>query len=159
MLHSRSPRESGASGGGAQLRLVAITAELHEYEGRINWKQPVRLGVEISGLGFIRICEQRGDCVRFDRDPLEAADLGEGGSIEVRDITDHVDPSLRGAEVAEPRLIHDGRGSPIGLALPRRRGGTLCLWVNDDEFYWGDEDALEAAQFPEDVCPTIGGEL
>ena len=159
MLRARRPRGRRASGGGAALRLVAITAELHEYEGRINWQQPVRLGVEISGLGFIRICEQRGDCVRFDREPLEAADLGEGGRIEVRDITERIDPSLRGAAVGEPRLIHDGRGSPIGLAVPRVGGGTFCLWVNDDEFYWGDEDALEAEDFPEDVRPTIGGEL
>jgi len=139
--------------------LLAITAELHVFDGATNWAQPLRLGVSIAGRDFIRICERRGDSIHFDSQPLEEANLGEGGRVEIYDITARVSPALRNREIGAPRVIHDGGGRPIGLALPFVRGGAFCLWVNDDEFYWGDEAALRSAAFTEGVRPVIGRRL
>ena len=139
--------------------LLAITAELHVFEGEICWDEPLRIGILTSGRRFIRLWQQRGDNVGFDERPLEPEDFGEGGRVEVHDITDRLGPELRGQAIGSPRIILDPDSGPIGLALPRPGRSAFCLWINDDAFCWGDEAALEAASFPEGIKATIGGPL
>jgi hypothetical protein len=139
--------------------LLAIMAELHVFEEEIRWDEPLRIGILTSGQRFIRMWQQRGDNVGFDERPLEPEDYGEGGRVEVHDITDRLGPSLRGQAIGTPRIIQDQAGAPIGLALPRPGQMAFCLWINDDVFCWGDEAALAAAPFPEGTKATIGGFL
>jgi hypothetical protein len=141
------------------LKLRAITAEIHVFEGAIDWAHPLRLRVSIHGRDSIRICEQRGDGISFDGRPLEPADLGEGGLVEVHDITDRLDPALRGSEIEAVRIIHDEEGRLVGLALARPDRDAFCIWVDDDEFRWGDEGALSAGSFREGDRPAIGPAL
>jgi hypothetical protein len=129
----------------AALRLLAVTAELHVFAGVTNWDQPLRLGIALEGRAFLRVCEQRGDSIGFDDRPLEPADLGEGGRVEVHDLTERLGPNLRGVEIASVRAIEQAEGSITGLALIRADGPAFCIWVNDDEFRWGDAAALAAA--------------
>lgn len=141
------------------MRLLAITAELHVFEGATNWEQPLRLGIALEGRPFIRMCEQRGDSIRFDDHPLQPADLGEGGGVEVRDLTERLDPDLRGAEIEEVRAIEDPEGLPVGLALLRRGASAFCIWVNDDDFHWGAVATLEGVVAPSGGRTRIGRPL
>ena len=138
------------------MKLVAILAELHIFEGVANWAQPLRLGVAVEGRPFLRICERRGDSITLDEAPLEPADLGEGGRVEVFDLTARLDPTLSGAQLEAVRRIEDGEGRLLGVALMRRPQGPFCIWIEDDEFYWGSEPALKSAPFPEGLHPVIG---
>ncbi len=142
-----------------RLRLLAITAELHVFEGVTNWQQPLRLGLVLEGRGFIRVCERRGDSIRFDDHPLETADWGEGGRVEIHDLTERLDPGLRGGEIEAVRVIEDSEGLAVGLALLRRGAPAFCIWVNDDEFHWGGEAELARAVAPSGGRARIGAAL
>lgn len=144
---------------GAPLKLLAVTAELHVFDGATNWEQPLRLGIALEGRPFIRICEQRGDSIRFDDRPLQPADLGEGGRVEVRDVTERLDPALRGGEIESVRAIEDSEGLAVGLALLRRDSSPFCIWVNDDDFHWAAGPALEGVVTPGGGRARIGGPL
>lgn len=128
-----------------EVRLLSIAAEIHVYGGIAYWRQPLRLGLAFSDGGFLRIREQRGDSIGFDNLPLEAADLGEGGRVEVHDVTDRLDPSLRGAGILALRAIEEVENRTLGLAVLRRDAPAFCIWTDDDEFYWGGEAALQSA--------------
>ena len=141
------------------MHLLAITAELHVFEGEVHWDQPFRLGISISGGPFIRMWQQRGDSVQFDDHPLQPEDFGEAGRVEVHDITDRLDPSLRNERIGNARTIHAGDTNPIGLALLRSGRKIFCLWINNDEYCWGDEAALGAGSFPHGEKATIGAFL
>jgi len=141
------------------VRLRAILAELHVYAGRTDWKQPLRLGLDLEGRPFLRIRERRGDGIGFDALPLEPANLGEGGRIEVHDVTARLSPGLAGSEIEALRAIEDGSGHAIGLAIVRGRKPAFCIWIDGDEFRWGSEAAMRSAPFEEGVWPTLGREL
>jgi hypothetical protein len=141
------------------MRLEAITAELHVFDGVINWRQPLKLGLSIRERKLLRLGSRGGDTLTLDHEPLMEMDMEEFGQVVVRDITDRLGASLRDSETGEARLIRLARGEPIGLALPRPDGSAFCIWVNDDEFYWGDEVALGSEDFAACDPPAIGGEL
>ncbi|HEX6374558.1 MAG TPA: hypothetical protein VFZ91_02450 [Allosphingosinicella sp.] len=141
------------------IRLLAVRAELHVFAGIVYWRQPLRLGLVLQGRAFVRIREQRGDSIGFDARPLEGADLGEGGCVQVHDVTDRLDPRLRGAAIETLRTIGDGEGRTLGLALIRPGDHPFCIWVDDDEFYWGEEPILMAALLRKGVRARIGREI
>ena len=138
------------------MQLLAITAELHAFEGKVHWDQPLRLGISISGHPFIRMWQQRGDSVGFDQRPLESEDFGNVGRVEVHDITDRLDPNIRHVEVGAARIIHVGEAGPIGLALPRPGREAFCLWISNDEFRCGGEVTLAAETFAQGQRAAIG---
>lgn len=125
------------------MKLTAITAEVHIWNGVPNTAQPVRLGVEIDGLRFLRIAERRGESIQIDAEPLAEDDFGEGGRIEVRDLTEMVGIK-RGAEIGVPRYVEQN-GDVVGVAFQGILGADLCLWCEDDEFRWGSESDMRNA--------------
>ena len=139
--------------------LRAVCGELHNYGGAVDWKHPLRLGLVVGGLPFLRLRERRGDSIGFDTHPLTAENFADGSRVEVHDLTDALGAGLRDAEVRSLSKITDGQGSVIGIALLRADGPPFCIWVEDDEFTWGDEAALQAATFPDGMRATIGGEV
>ncbi len=141
------------------MHLLAITAELHVFEGKVHWDQPLRLGISISGHPFIRMWQQRGDSVGFDQRPLESEDFGEVGRVDIYDITDRLDPTVRYEEVGTARIVQAGDAGAIGLALPRPGREAFCLWINNDEFRCGDALALGAETFPQGQRAAIGAPL
>lgn len=138
------------------MKLLAILAELHLFDGVPNYEQPLRLGLDIEGRPFLRLCEQWGDSVRVDGHRLEPTDLGEGGEVVVGDVTSRLDPSLTGAELESVRLIESEEGHTMGLALQRVGAPTFFMWIHDDEFRWGPESALNAAWSAEGVQLRLG---
>jgi hypothetical protein len=124
-----------------RIRLLSILGEIHVHAGIRYWDRPLRLGLAFAGRGFLRIREQRGAGISFDGEPLRAAGLGEGGRIEMHDVTDRLDPSLRGAPLTAIRAIEEAE-RVLGLALERPGRALFCIWVDDDEFHWGDEQKM-----------------
>lgn len=139
--------------------LRAIQGEIHVHGNAANWKHPLRLGLAFSGRPYLRLRERRGDAVAFDTQPLAREDFADGSRVEVHDLTDVLAPELRGAAVQSLAEITDGQGSVIGLALLRGGEPPFCIWVEDDEFTWGDEAALEAAVLEDGAGGVIGAEL
>ena len=138
------------------MRLVAITVELHAFQEELNWEEPLKLGIEISGRPFIRMWQQRGDRVGFDDQPLQTEDFGDAGRVEVHDITDRLYPGIRGMEVGEVRIV-EADTEPVGLALLRPDRHAFCVWIDEDRLNWGSEAALAAESDEEKV--RIGGLL
>lgn len=122
-------------------RLLAITVELHAFDQELNWEEPLKLGLEISGRPFIRMWQQRGDRVGFDGQALQPEDFGAAGRVEIHDITDRLYPGLRNMDVSEVRIVETGDG-PVGLALVRSDRKAFCLWIDEGRLNWGDEAAL-----------------
>lgn len=133
---------------------VAITAELHLFDGDIRWEQPIRLGLALGDHEFLRLSSYRGDLIVLDHEPLQALEMDELGQIVVRDVTDRLFPSAA-FEVDELRIIRNAARMSIGLALLRTGFPAFCIWVNDDEFAWGDAAALGKADFAEGTNPVI----
>jgi hypothetical protein len=129
------------------MRLLAMFVELHVFRGEVNWEQPLRIGVELSGRSFIRMWQQRCNHVGFDAHPLDPEDFGEVGRVEVRDVTDRFAAGLREAEFTEARIIHEAT-EPVGLALVQTDGTAFCLWVDEDEWRWGSDEALDKCFAP-----------
>lgn len=137
-------------------RLLAITVELHVFHDELNWEEPLKLGVEISGQRFIRMWQQRGDRVGFDRQALQPEDFGAAGRVEVHDITDRLYPGIRNIEVSEVRVVETG-DEPVGLALLGSGRNAFCLWIDEGRLNWGEEAALGSSRAGEGA--RIGGLL
>jgi hypothetical protein len=140
------------------MRLKAVMAELHMFGGDINWERPVRLGLSIDGRNFLRISVDRGETLLLDGEPLVEFDMGQYGSLVIRDFTDRLDATLTQGEIAAPRRILDG-DRLIGLVFSRPDKGLLFLWASGDEFHWGDDARFKGEWFPEGVVPALGGSL
>jgi hypothetical protein len=130
-------------------------AELHVFAGKTNWRQPLRIGIRLEGGRFIRLCGHRGDSVIADSEPLQTSDFGEGGSIEVGDISESLPSGLLEADISKIRFIEGGFGQRIGLALLSREE-TFCFWIDDDEFRWGSWEDLCSAELAVGICPKLG---
>lgn len=89
------------------MRLKAIMAELHMFDGDINWERPVRLGLSIDGRDFLRVSVDRGESLLLDAEPLVEFDMGQYGTLVIRDFTDRLDATLCQGEIAAPRRILD----------------------------------------------------
>jgi len=140
------------------MRLQAIMAELHLFDGDINWERPVRLGMSIDGRDFLRMSVDGGETLKLDGEQLVEFDMGQYGSTVIRDFADRLDANLRQGEVAAPRRILD-RGRLIGLAFSRRDDELFFLWANGDEFHWGDQARFKGEWFPEGVVPALDSSL
>jgi hypothetical protein len=123
------------------VRLLAITVELHAFQEELDWEEPLKLGIEISGRPFIRMWQQRGDRVGFDDQALHPEDFGAAGRVEVHDITGRLYPGIRNMDVSEVRMVEAGT-EPVGLALVRPDSRAFCVWMDGDRLNWGDEAAL-----------------
>ncbi|MBV8687930.1 MAG: hypothetical protein JOZ90_17050 [Alphaproteobacteria bacterium] len=141
------------------MKLLRVLAELHVFEGRVNRAQPLRLGLELDEGRFLRVRERRGDHVGFDDGPLQPADLGEGGSVEVHDISLRLGPELAGSDLERITTVEDGEGHTIGLALWGSEGVPFYIWIEDDEFQWGSEEALDEALADRGAVRAAGREL
>ena len=126
-----------------EMRLIAITVELHAFREELNWEEPLKLGIAITERPFIRMWQERGDRVGFDELPLQPEDFGDAGRVEVHDITDRLYPGIRNMEIGEVRIIEADK-EPVGLALLRPDGQAFCVWIDEDRLNWGNEAALSA---------------
>ena len=122
----------------AEMILKAITAELHRYDGALDWENPIRVRFEFDDGPAIRVCgASDGETVILDDQLLQPPfDLDEYGSFEHVDAANALAPTLIGSSV-EPSPIVDEDGRPIGLALVR--DGKRVFYVRNivDDLQWG----------------------
>lgn len=139
------------------MKLSAIHADLHSYEGKVNWAEPARLALSFDDGSLLRLgVGGDGATLRIDRLSLEGPiDMGEYGRVEVHDYADLLRPGLKGAELERVRVIRDSAGRVIGLALPLAGRETFCFWADEDRLYWGDEERLGTHDWLTGVEPRI----
>ena len=143
------------------MKLSAIHADLHAYEGKVNWAEPVRLALSFDDGSKLRLgVGGDGQTLTIDRLPLTGPiDMDEYGCVEVHDYADVLRPGLRDAELARPQVIRDGAGRAIGLALPLAGDETFCFWADGDRLYWGDEMELRTHDWLAEAEPRIAEPL
>mgnify|MGYP004491465493 CR=1 FL=1 len=126
------------------MRLVGVEADLHVFEGKPNWGEPLRIALRFDDGSSLRLgVGGDGETLKIDRLPLEGPfDMEEYGRVEVHDFAGALGPGLRGARLEPLRVIRDREGRSMGLALPFAGGGTVCIWADGDRLHWGDEAAL-----------------
>lgn len=139
------------------MKLCAVDADLHSYEGKVNWPEPASLALSFDDGSRLRLgVGGDGATLRIDRLPLEGPiDMEEYGRVEVHDYADFLRPGLKWAGLERPRVIRDSAGRTIGLALPLACGETFCFWADGDRLFWGDEAELGAHDWPGGVEPRI----
>lgn len=86
--------------------------------------------------------------------PLDApATLGEIGEVAIHDMTDRLADAPSGAEVHALRPLRLG-GGQVGLQLVLAGDRSFNFWVDDDELYWGDADALARHNWRDEQQPA-----
>ena len=133
--------------------LKAITAELHRFDGALNWNNPIRVRFEFQDALPVRIkVASDGETVIVDHAPLEPPfDMEEYGSIEHADAGKRIAANVIGADVVL-RPIANPDGSRIGLALVWEGEPVFCVLNMGDDLYWGDWKRFESW---EDVGPIL----
>lgn len=138
------------------MRLTAAHANRHIFEGQPRGK-PIRLLFRFAGSRSLRI-GVAGDGFRatIDRLPLDSPfDMGEGGKVDIADVTDVIGANLSGLDVTSLHsLTLDGHD--IGMRLGFDAGATLNIWVDGDELHWGDAAALVAHDWIGGDAPVVG---
>jgi len=125
------------------MKLAAILAEFHEFEGKWDWHRPIGVRLEFADAPPIRIeLVSDGESMRVDSLPLEGPlDMGEYGATFIHDVSDRFAPELRGADVCVKGIA--AGGTPLaGVALVRQGQVALCLWNWGDELLWGEWDVI-----------------
>ncbi len=138
--------------------LNAVLGALHVFDEAVNWAEPTRFEILLGGCPTLRVSARGGDHVQFDRTGMEAFDMGQAGRIEIFDFSEQFAPGLRGHEVEVPRLIHDGRMRPIGLAVYSTIRHPVCLWLADDVWNWGTVEELGRGIFGPGITPVISSD-
>jgi hypothetical protein len=124
--------------------IAHIQAELHVFEEVVDYAKPIRILITFDNGTFLRLRPGGdGEELVVDRLPLEdPVNMGKYGSTEIIDVTECSFKILKGASVGPPLAIRNLRGKLIGIALLRSGNDLFCVWINDDEFHWGDFDLL-----------------
>ena len=139
-----------------RVRLTSVTANRHVFDGRVNGS-PLRLLLTFDDgqrlrLGFA------GDGFRMVVDSLpldEQFDMERYGSVVVEDVTHSLFAGMQGTEVKDVRALQL-QGERVGVRLLLGSGGGFNFWVDGDELFWGDEDALAAHNWLDGLVPTAG---
>lgn len=125
------------------MKLAAIMAEFHEFEGRWDWHRPLRVRLEFADAPPVRVeLMSDGESMRVDSLPLEGPlDMGEYGATFILDVTERFAPALNGADV-DVQVIAAGETPFAGVAIVYEGRAALCFWNWGDELLWGDWDAI-----------------
>src|SRR5688572_19707179 len=103
------------------MRLRAIFANVHVYDGPPQVRTPLRFRLSFSDGSFIRLRgSSDASTMILDDLPLDAPfDMENYGRVEMCDFTAEIDPSLGDTEIGQPRIVQTADGRTVGLALPR----------------------------------------
>jgi len=143
------------------MKLISITANLHSFNGELNWTDPTRVRLAFSDGRSLRVrVATDGESIVLDDLPLdEPFDMGQYGRVEVHDFHNRIEPLLLDSEIATLNAIHDGNGRMIGLAVQRIEGIAFCLWNYGDELHYGDFGGLLTHDWGPQAKPMIGSPI
>ena len=139
------------------MKLASVIANIHVFEGTRKGK-PLRLLLTFENGQTIRL-GVAGDGYRMLVDDQlldEPFDMGDVGSVAVADMTHLFDARLQSAELREAREL-ELDGQCVGVEFPLAGGTTFHFWVDGDELFWGDEEALAAHHWLDGLVPTPAG--
>lgn len=142
-----------------RMRLNTISANRHVVDGRPNGR-PLRLFLTFDDGQTLRL-GAAGDGFRMMVDSLpldEPFDMDKYGNVIVEDETQSLFSRLQNAEVTELRGLQLD-GQQVGLRLLLATADSFHFWVDGDELFWGDEGALAAHDWLNDLVPTAGKPL
>ncbi|MFL6843662.1 MAG: hypothetical protein ACJ8ER_02135 [Allosphingosinicella sp.] len=119
------------------MKLSAILADLHVFEGQVNWAKPLRLALVFDDGSSLRLdVGAEGETLIVDRLPLEGPiDMDDYGRVEVHDITHLLGAGLGRIEAGPPVVVRDEAGRAIGVSVPLVGRETLCFWADGDELH------------------------
>ena len=141
------------------MRLNAITANRHIFDGRVNGK-PIRFRIEFEGGNGVRLhCASDGWRMTIDDKPLdEPFDMREFGRIDYADVTHELFPSLLGKDVRSLNALQLW-GEHVGLSLRASDSDNFNFWNDGDEFYWGDDSKLTKHDWLDGEVPKIAEDI
>lgn len=137
--------------------IETILANRHIFDGHVNGK-PVRFLINFLGGRNLRL-QVAGDGASLTTDNGELdvpTDLGEFGKLDVADVTEALFPQLYNADVADIQTLVKNR-QLVGLKLNVANGLPFYFWVDDDELYWGPDDALVKHGWRDNDIPVATG--
>ncbi|MGK9169808.1 hypothetical protein KXR53_26075 [Inquilinus limosus] len=128
------------------MRLISITANLHSFNGELNWANPIMVRLAFNNGRAVRVrVAADGESVILDDLPLDQpCDMGQYGRIEVHDFSSKIDPLFLNSETITSSAIHSDDGRMVGLAVQRSEEVAFCFWNYGDELHYGDFGALLA---------------
>jgi hypothetical protein len=124
------------------LIISALQAELHFGRGE-NRPTPVRFRLSLSnGQNVTLSISGAGDQIVLDQRPLIAVEMAEYGTVVLQDIVTLVAPRLVDAAVQSITLLqNDDR--QVGISISTLHN-TFHLWVDGDEWQWGNDLDLQS---------------
>jgi hypothetical protein len=138
------------------MRLTSITANRHIFDGQVN-KQPLRLLLDFDDGRSLRVAVAGdGEQMTIDDHPLdEPFDMAEAGEVDIADVTELLDGSLRDAQVDNVRALL-WNGCRVGVQLLLKSDRSFHIWVDGDELHWGSWGALIAHDWLDGSAPAVG---
>jgi hypothetical protein len=136
------------------MQLQSINANVHIFDDQVT---PLNLLLTFSGGSHKRLrVSGDGSQMLIEDTPLdEPYDIGGAGYVDVRDVTDEIDPTLRGANVDGIREL-ELSGQRIGATLVQNGASLFHFWVDDDELFWGNEHKLQEHDWLRNARPITG---
>jgi hypothetical protein len=137
------------------MRLLSICANRHVYKARANGK-PLRLLMTFDNRETIRLSvAANGSGIVVDDLPLdEPFGMGGDGSIVLKDVTNELFPDLLDADVKTVRALRLG-GEQVGVRICLRNEEAYDFWVDGDELFWGDRDAIATHEWLDAIIPVV----
>ena len=134
------------------MRLNAVTANCHLFDGNVNGK-PIRIRIEFDGGKALRL-QVAGDGHRMviDNELLdEPFEMGKFGRLDSADVSEEILPLLGDRDVASLNAM-ELDGQQVGLRL-RTLADDFYFWADGDELFWGDRAALSSHDWLDEKKP------
>ena len=136
------------------MRLVSVDAELFVPKGSMR-AQPIRFRLSFSDGRSLRLSgDGTGETLRVDAEPLEpTVDMGRYGETFYQDVICLLSPYLMDTPVERLTML-ELAGVQVGFSLVPTAGQAFHIWVDGDEFYWGNDSALAEHPWRNGAAPT-----
>lgn len=139
------------------MRLSAITANRHIFDGQVNGK-PYQLLLNFDRAKALHLkVAADGEQMTADAGPLDVQfDMNEYGHTDVSDVTQSLFPTLQGLEIVVVEAL-TLCGRQIGVKLCFVGAPPFHFWADGDELHWGDTAAFLSHPWLDGLCPTASG--
>ncbi|MFA7433560.1 MAG: hypothetical protein WCZ72_07590 [Gemmobacter sp.] len=140
------------------MKLISLHAELF-YEAHGDRPYPITFLLALTGQKPFRLCiSGSGDTLVIEHAPLPPPHEWEEGRIMHEDVIMLMSPRLHVFTVDRIEAI-TRENDQIGLSLVAVNEPAFHIWVDGDEFFWGNDQALQWHWSNSDVAPRLGGRI